>query len=436
MASAEIVTAAEPEGPLSNPWPWTIAGVGATLTALFIWVLASKDTLIPVRALLVLAGVVAAGAAIAIKPRPEIIFSGGLAAFFGCFGLYTGDGRPAAWDSIRLVLAVAAVVAGLAALITLLPRVGRRIVVSILILLHFGGIATAVSAAPPAPWLANVLWTYFYRPYLEFMYLNNAYHFYAPEPGPAFLLWFRVEYTKEGDDRSTYWHWEKVPDLDADGVPEYTVALQYQRRLALAEQATRTGPTEPGSLGEQVSKRIIANQNRLNNNRPVIPFAPNQPAEQQYLAPSTLAKRLVEPYVRHVAHRFQEEHPEATVTGVKLYRVVHQILSAPQLEEDADPNDPIYYLVHYWGEYDTKGRLKKPDDPFLYWLIPILKVRPDVDPYAGMGRGMPNDPAVNRATEYGKKDPKLLNYVYLHAGDPKWIRYPGKAVYEEYKPGQ
>jgi hypothetical protein len=385
------------------------------------------------RALLVFAGVVAGGAAVAIKPRPGIIFLGGLTALLGSFGLYAGEGNPAPWDSVRLLLAVAAVVGVAAALIALLPRLGRRIIVSILIVLHFGGIATAVSAAPPAPWLANVLWTYFYRPYLEFMYLNNAYHFYAPEPGPAFILWFRVEFTKAGDERKIYWRWEKVPGLDEDGWPEYPLALQYQRRLALAEQASRNGQEEPEILGRRMNSRIFANQNRMNNQRAVIPFYPNQPGEQQYLKPSTHAKRLVDTYVRHVAHRFQELRPEATITSIKLYRVVHQIMSAPQLEEGIDPNDPATYLVYFWGAYDIKGQLQDPEDPFLYWLIPILKVRPDTDPYSTMGRGIPNDPQVHRAAEYGKKDPMILDYVHLHAGDTEWVRYPGKAKYEPYK---
>src|SRR5262249_51727018 len=30
----------------------------------------------------------------------------------------------------------------------------------------------------PSPWLSTQIWTRIYRPYLEFLYLNNAYHFY------------------------------------------------------------------------------------------------------------------------------------------------------------------------------------------------------------------------------------------------------------------
>jgi hypothetical protein len=437
MASADATTRAEPEGPLSNPWPWMLSGVGATAVA-FLWVSTFKDSLMPLRVLLVFAGVVATGAAIAIKPQPQIILGGALAAFFGALALYTGEGRASQWDSVRLVLWVAAPVALLAAGIAALPRILRRVVVSLIIVVHFLGICTAVTAAPPAPWLANVVWTYVYRPYLEFMYLNNAYHFYAPEPGPAYLLWFRIEYTK-GDDR-TYWHWEKVPNLSDDGWPQYPLALQYQRRLALAEQASRTVQVDARNMGEPVQKRVFANSARLEANQPVIPFNPGTPPDQQYQPPDLRSRRLVEAYVRHVAYCFQEQNPEVHITGIKLYRVVHVFQGAPQLELGIDPNDPTTYLFYYWGEYDTKGQLKKTDDPFLYWLMPVLPVHKDVDPM-NLGRGFVEDPVVNKALYNGQrknwdKDRKILVYVFLHAGDTKWIRYPGKKEYEEYRPSR
>src|SRR2546429_575991 len=73
-----------------------------------------------------------------------------------------------------------------------------------------GGLFTAVvSVAPPngpAPWLAMQVGTRFYRPWLDLTNLHNGYHFYAPEPGPVALLWFRVEYA-DGAAR-----WRRLPD--------------------------------------------------------------------------------------------------------------------------------------------------------------------------------------------------------------------------------
>ena len=37
----------------------------------------------------------------------------------------------------------------------------------------------------------NWAWVYFYRPYLQFMYLERHVSlFYSPEPGPGILVWF------------------------------------------------------------------------------------------------------------------------------------------------------------------------------------------------------------------------------------------------------
>src|SRR5262249_39244000 len=75
-----------------------------------------------------------------------------------------------------------------------LPQVGRRIVFRAFLLVHCLGILIAVMSPPPPSWLSLGVWTRLFRPYLQFMYLNNAYHFYAPDPGPAYLIWFRLEY--------------------------------------------------------------------------------------------------------------------------------------------------------------------------------------------------------------------------------------------------
>ena len=40
-----------------------------------------------------------------------------------------------------------------------------------------------------APFVSEQIWHRVARPYLQLTVLNNGYHFYAPEPGPAALVW-------------------------------------------------------------------------------------------------------------------------------------------------------------------------------------------------------------------------------------------------------
>jgi hypothetical protein len=67
---------------------------------------------------------------------------------------------------------------------------------SLLLLAHFFAILTATLAQPmpgqPAPYLA--VWMHsLARPYLDALFLNSSFRFYAPNPGPVKLCWFRLE---------------------------------------------------------------------------------------------------------------------------------------------------------------------------------------------------------------------------------------------------
>src|SRR5262249_1808683 len=156
-------------------------------------------------------------------------------------------GPKAEWDSARLVLRVLMVIGFAAAVLLLCPTPVRRAVVSVLIVLHFAGIVTAV-ASPDGSWLANQARTYIYPPHLQFMYLNNAYRYYSPEPGPAALLWFCVEY-EPNTDGSRNLRWVKIPTLGKDGEhlrPDDTPLwpnLEYTRRMSMAESTQLQGPT-------------------------------------------------------------------------------------------------------------------------------------------------------------------------------------------------
>ena len=163
-----------------------------------------------------------------------------LASFCACRAL-ANPASPDDWDSLRLFLAVLFMVALGAAPLVLVSQSLRRFVISLLILFHFLGIGTAVLSPVPSPWLIQQAWARVFQPYLEFMYLNNAYHFYSPEPGPASFLWFRMYYE---DPHGKLWaHWLKVPDLDEKGWHKNKLALEYRRMLAVTENVVPTDPT-------------------------------------------------------------------------------------------------------------------------------------------------------------------------------------------------
>ncbi len=375
------------QGPLSNPWPWVIGGFGAVFLGWAAGALAVTAAAFPVTwsIPLVVAGAIAVGGGVAIRPQsPAVLGAAAVVAFVAAkaFG-------NAGWDSAELLLMVMTGVAAAAAGIVCLGTTGRRVVASLIILFHFGGILTAVTSPQPGPWLSNYLWTNLYRPYLQFMYTNNAYHFYAPEPGPAPMLWFLVEYQSDADGKN--WRWVKIPDFDRErhGIPvrpdhrRLWPKVEYTRRLSIAQSADMIVPNRPPNFAELWQRRVLAGDIK---DIPTVPENIMLPTAQ-YNEPADISKLWLESYARFVCRTYKHERkPELPVKGVKIYRVVHQLILPAQLVEGVDPWDETQYYPFFFGEYDPEGHLlslgkPEPDgspgtegrDPFLYFLLPFVK---------------------------------------------------------------
>ncbi len=388
---------------LASPWPCLIAGLVATVFGSM--ALGLGGTGIPLGILLLLLGVSLAlgGAGIRLRAGGQdfeerfltaVVIA--VAAVIPFLALLALDPE---WDTAIMVLWVVVGVMLAGALLWQLPRLVRRCIISLLAVVHFIGILSAVnSVAPPnAPpsWVMLQVWTRVYRPYLQFMYLNNAYHFYSPEPGPATLLWFRIEY-QDGSSR-----WVKVPNRE-----DFPTRLAYQRRLAMTESTNMLNWQTPPFFQEMLMQR------RLEGNRfkdGPVPLYPDLHETMQYREPVPYSKKMVAAYARHVARNYPNEtQPDLEVKGVKVYRVTHQIISAPDLSRGIHPLDPTLYWPYYQGEFDTDGNLKAQLDPFRYWLIPIVKEEKDPRPGARRFPGGRPD----TATEY-----IVRNYLEVHAGD-------------------
>jgi hypothetical protein len=344
-------------------------------------------------------------------------------------------------------------------------------ILSLLITLHFAGIATACLAAPPTPWLVLQLWTRVFRPYLEFMYLNNAYHFYAPEPGPASYLWFRVIF--EAPDESEHGRWYKVPHVDENGQVDHTVALEYQRFLALTESVTTgTPPPVPihvdpqGVVSARVEPPLYGNRLRL---------LPGKRAEQTHLILQAIAAQGVvspgtgSPIFPQVAvslgvagfdvSALGKRDPDNVVLGQQTFdrfRIpLHPDPALADLRQQVtlpsdssrrmlsayvrfvarkfavDPDDAsrtfksvkVYRVIHIIPPPTLLKEGWSATDPELYRPYYLGNFRGDGslvpfdrnDPYRGwllpILREYPNDP-----------NSKIRDFARMHAGDPNWVR--------------
>lgn len=419
MSNDNSLTHAEsrsPCWPLTNPWPLLGPGLALIILAVMLSNL-GRDTAVALRVTLIVVGLIAVGGGVSLRlgsaawdldgclHSAGILCVGALAALVGRFAFDD------AWDSAQLVLSVATAVALAGAALVLLPQIARRVVISLLVLFHFGGILTAAtSVAPPhgqAPWITIQLWTRIYRPYLQFMYLNNAYHFYSPEPGPPILLWFRIEY-EDGKPR-----WVDLPNRD-----EHVARLAYQRHLALAETTNQPGP--PAANIEVLWQRRVVGTDllKLENVKPefrlqrdklferltmgavdvliIPPYPPHVMAPNvQYRPPTPYSRLLLASYARHVARSYPHPtDPGQAVKAVKVYRVTLQMLNPIDFVNRVSPFEQTMHLPYYMGEFDRDGKLLNEVDPFLYWVIPIMRVPKPVDP------DFPNAPPETEVQDY------------------------------------
>jgi hypothetical protein len=67
-----------------------------------------------------------------------------------------------------------------------------RWAVNIWLVFHLSAIIIAPASVAPSSELIESTWRV-YQPYLEFMFLNHGYHFFAPEPAPSTLISYEAE---------------------------------------------------------------------------------------------------------------------------------------------------------------------------------------------------------------------------------------------------
>jgi hypothetical protein len=375
MEQDRAVPAAAGEGPAwARPWRVLLGGAGAVLAGTLLMSLDDVPGVTPVRLLLIFAGLIAGGWAVKRKlagtdPDDELdqrVESSGFVGVYVLCGLAGFLGMREEWFSGRIFFAffVAAATAG--SLLLLLPRLWRRLAVVVLVLLHFGGIfvasASSATSTGSQSWVAAQLMSHVYGPYLTPMYLTNAYHFYAPDPGSAPLIWYRIEY----DDGS--YRWLKFPDRDTAPTP-----VHYQRTMATAAYSSATRPVAgPVDFQQRADRRYHAGAFPDRIYADVIPMRQDVPTNLQYTPPTEMSQKLLESFARHVCHAYPNDRdPSIPAVKVKIYRVAVVIPHPQRVADGLDPRDDELKRPFFLGEYDTDGKLTNEEDPFLYWEIPI-----------------------------------------------------------------
>jgi len=377
------------------------------------------DVLNSARLWLVFVGAVTAGAAVSL--RPDCWWTWALAAAAAALGV---GGLPGHWDSFRLLFWALAGVGAAGAVLVASPPAWRVGSVSAVILFHFTGIFLATTSPPPSPWLTDQVFSRVYYPYLQFVYLRNAYHFYSPNPGPASVLVFLLK-TETGTDPQTgqkqyKTEWVVIPKRPAD--VRDPLGLAYYRRLSLTEQVSRGSPGMAMPT-DQFEKTDV--WYRRFNKRAEVPYHPIDDLNLQYRLPTPDVTRYVLPsYASHVILDHAPDAETAGRTTVKVYRLEHLTTTVERFVKGDDPYHPGTYRPFFLGEFGfvpdpdqpgkTKIELVNPQEELLYWLIPVIPRPPT-----------PNDPDDPYRKGY-------LDYLSVHALDMT----PGEVLKADEKDGR
>ncbi|MBP3957124.1 hypothetical protein J8F10_17810 [Gemmata sp. G18] len=333
------------------------------------------------RLFLVFGGAITTGAAVSM--RPDLWQAWALGAVTGALAV---AGTPAHWDSFRLLFGVCGAVAAAWAVALLVSVRYRLYALSAVMVFHFAGIFFATTSPPSTPWVTEQAFIRVYNPYLQFLYLRNAYHFYSPEPGPASVIvcLLKTETGTDAQGRKVYeTRWVVLPKRPAD--VKDPLGLTYYRRLSITEQIARATPAllQPVHVAEK--------NEMLPRRRMVLRSIPLHPAEEetiQYRLPQPEVARFVLPsYASHIILE-NTDAAGAGKTTVKIYRLEHKTLSVEEFTNVlnrpgviSSPYHPSTYRPYFLGEFgfvpdpDKPGathiELLNPQEPMLYWLVPI-----------------------------------------------------------------
>jgi hypothetical protein len=170
-----------------------------------------------------------------------------------------------------------------------MPGRAVRVAVSGLLLWHLAAVFLAPMSVPPSSQLVrNLAQNSIMQRYLDALYLNHGYYFFAPDPGDGHLVYYDIT-----NAQGTVIKQGKFPDWDL-----HWPRLWYHRHFMLADQAGTGYPDEQGQRryleayarqllrqfgGESARVRWVAHQ-------PLDPFRATEPLRLD--APDSYKLRL------------------------------------------------------------------------------------------------------------------------------------------------
>jgi len=205
-----------------------------------------------------------------------------------------------------------------------------KLIISLIILFHLSAILSHVLSGG-GPFVMRQL-SGWYRPYLKTMWLDNAYRFYAPDPGTTEVLWYKLQY----EDGST--RWTQVPRRE-----DFYLRMPFQRTMSIALLGSMMVEKEPVNPKEDSAS--VANV-----------LVNNQVAMKSVLTPT--GEIFFRSYARHIGHK-ERVHPStgSPLVSMDCFLVHYTIRNPLQMRMNYDMYDPRMLDIQFIATFSADGVL-------------------------------------------------------------------------------
>lgn len=137
-----------------------------------------------------------------------------------------------------------------------------RLAINLWLVFHLAAIIVAPAVVGPSSGLSHAAWGVF-QPYLEVLYLDHGYHFFAPEPEESHLLTFEAE-RPDG----TIVH-GRIPDRSTHPRLLYHRYFMLTEHMSEADEETRESWHQ--SYAQQIGREYGATRVRLTQQSHLLP---------------------------------------------------------------------------------------------------------------------------------------------------------------------
>jgi len=212
-----------------------------------------------------------------------------------------------------------------------IPKWPRR-AITCWLLFHLIAVVSAPASVAPASDLSRSVWG-LCRPYLQALYLNHGYHFFAPDPGESTLLTFQVERADGSVVQDT------IPR------PEIWPRLMYHRHFMLTESlafvASVSEAAEQAARPPAPPRDEAIDPRPPEDNAPEVTIAPDavggSPAGEAPPEPPPV-RGLLRDWYHSYARCILDQYDGERVT---LTRVVHYLPEIEWMQESIARGEPL-----------------------------------------------------------------------------------------------